>query len=157
MTNAGKHLLYRVYSWGVYAVPMLIMWLANQETFGSTGSTVGMFGILVIALLLLAFRKEVLNLLKTRTLLTGSVALLVVAILMRVIADNLLMIAIVSCIGAAMQSSIEVVANVYERYAYIVNDDGIRVRNPAPALSDADAWREAYGLPARSVEDEGDG
>lgn len=145
MLNRTKCLLYKVGGWALYAVPMLILFFANHDEYKSDGSFFGFFGFVIMAFLVLAFKKSVIAFFKGKTLLCVSLLLLIFSCLMEYLAGNMILIAAVSAVGSVMQSVMEPVADVYEGYAYIEDGSG-RHLNRAPAIPDAQAWREAYGL-----------
>ena len=145
MTNSGKCLLYKVLSFAVYALPMVLLFFLNMGEYASDGSVFGFFGYIILFFVILTFKNTFVELFKTRTLMCVSAVLLVFSVLMQYLADNMILICAVSFIGAVMQSLVSVVADVYDRYSYITID-GIKRRNLAKAIPDKQAWAEAYGF-----------
>lgn len=145
MTNGAKCLLYRFYSFCAYLIPMAVLFLLNKEKYDSDGSMFGFFGYVVLFFVILAFKNAFLNLIRNKTLLTVSAVLFIFSLMMHYLADEMMIITAVSLVGSVLQSIIQVVADVYEQYSK-VTVDGITRRNTAPAIPDAQAWREAYCL-----------
>ena len=145
MTNLGKARLYKMYAFLIYAIPMMVLFFANMDEYKSDGSIFGFFGIVILMLVLIAFKNTVLEFVKKRTVLTVSVFVLLFSMLMASFADKMVLIATVSTIGGVFQGIVDVVADTYYNHAYIVKD-GIKTRNPEMALTDKEAWAEAYGL-----------
>lgn len=148
MTNSAKLLLYKIFSFLVYAIPMIALFIINHDEYKSDGSAFGFFGIIILVFIGLTLKNSIATLFKTHTLLTVSIIILVLSLLMKYLGDNMILISCVSIVGSLLQSVIEAVAHVYENYAYIT-EDGVKKKNMAPAIPDAQAWREAYGFIGR--------
>lgn len=147
MTNMGKSYIYRLLSWLAYCVPLIVLFIANRDAYIKTESAVSFFGIVVIALGVIAFKSTVINAFKRSPLMTISVLLLLVGMFMNSIADQLSMIAVASLIGSCLHLTVDKVADVYAERAY-KTVDGVRQRNFERAIPDRQAWREAYGIRA---------
>lgn len=145
MTNRGKMWLYKLYSFLAYAIPMACLFVINREEYSSGGNMFGFFGFVILFFVILSFKNSFLKLIRNKTLLTVSAITLIFSILMQYLADNMILISTVSLISASIQSVVEVVADTYEIHSW-VEVNGVRRRNPAKALSDTEAWREAYGF-----------
>lgn len=145
MTNRGKMWLYKLYSFLSYALPMTGLFFVNRKEYASGGNMFGFFGFVILFFIILSFKNAFLKLIRNKTLLTVSAIVLVFSILMQYLADNMILISTVSLIGASLQSVIEVVADTYEIHSW-VEVNGVRRRNPSKAISDREAWKEAYGF-----------
>lgn len=145
MTNRGMSLLYKAYSFIVYVIPMAALFLLNLDAYKTDGSIFGFWGFVILAFVFVAFKNSFLNLIKNRTLITVSGMFLIFAVLMNYLASEMILISSVSFVGAVLQSVIGVVADVYSDHAYITVD-GIKRLNGKKALSQKQAWAEAYGF-----------
>lgn len=145
MTNLGKSYLYRLLSWCAYVLPLAVLFVLNRDAYINPESAIGFFGILIIALAVIAFKETVINAFKRSPLMTLSIVLLVVGMMMESIAAQLSLIATASLLGSCLHLILDKVADVYHDRAYRIRD-GVRIRNRAPALPDRDAWREAYSI-----------
>ena len=143
MTNGAKCFLYKCYSFLAYLIPMGILFYFNMEKYDSDGSAVGFFGYVVLIFVVIAGKNSFNNLIKNKTVMTMSVVLFIFSILMHYLADEMMLITGVSFVGAVLQNILQAVADVYEKHSKIIID-GVERRNTSPAISDADAWREAY-------------
>ena len=143
MTNGQKAVLYRLYSFLAYLVPMMVLFLINHNKYITEGGAFGFFGYILMIFIVVSFKNTFLDLIKSKTLLTVSAILFLFALLMKYLADEMLIITVFSFIGAALQLLFQMVADVYENHAY-VTENGIKRKNRAPALTDAQAWKEAY-------------
>ena len=143
MTNGQKAVLYRLYSFLAYLVPMVTLFCINKDKYITEGGAFGFFGYIVLVFVVVSFKNAFVSLIKSKTLLTVSVILFLFSLLMRYLADEMMIISFFSLIGASLQLLFQFVADVYEANAYVV-ENGIKRKNRAPALSDAQAWKEAY-------------
>ena len=73
-----------------------------------------------------------------------SIAIFVVALVMKNIAGQMLLISAVSAIAALLSSFVSVISDVFVEHSFKMVD-GEKVKNSAPAISDKQAWLEAYG------------
>lgn len=148
MTNLGKSYIYRLFSWCAYVIPLAVLFVVNRDAYIAPESTIGFFGIVIIALAVIAFKDTVVNAFKRSPLMTLSIVLLVVGMMMESIAGQLSLIATASLIGSCLHLVVDKVADVYHDRAYRIVD-GVKTRNREPALPDREAWREAYGIHAK--------
>lgn len=143
MTNGQKAVIYRLYSFLAYLVPMILLFFINKDKYITEGGAFGFFGYVVLIFVVVSFKNTFIELIKSKTLLTVSAILFLFSLLMQYLADEMLMISVFSFFGALFQLLFQLVADVYERYAY-VTVDGIKKKNREPALTDGQAWKEAY-------------
>ena len=144
LTNKGKAWLYRFYAFLVYLIPMITLFIVNYQEYDKDGGAVGFWGIIVIAFVVLAFKGYILNLFKKQPITTVSIAIFVVALVMKNIAGQMLLISAVSAIAALLSSFVSVVSDVFVEHSFKMAD-GEKVKQSAPAISDKQAWLEAYG------------
>ena len=145
MTNLGKSYIYRLFSWCAYMIPLAVLFIINRDAYIAPESAIGFFGIVIIALAVIAFKDTVINAFKKSPLMTLSIVLLVVGMMMESIAGQLSLIATASLVGSCLHLIVDKVADVYHDRAYRIVD-GVKTRNREPALPDREAWREAYGI-----------
>lgn len=143
MTNGQKAVLYRLYSFLAYLVPMIVLFCINKDKYVTEGGAFGFFGYILLIFVVVSFKNTFLDLIKSKTLLTVSAILFLFSLLMRYLADEMLIISVFSFAGALLQLLFQLVADVYDAHAYIT-ENGIKRKNRAPALTDAQAWKEAY-------------
>lgn len=143
MTNGQKAVLYRLYSFLAYLVPMLVLFSINKDKYITEGGAFGFFGYIVLIFVVVSFKNTFLELIKSKTLLTVSAILVLFSLLMRYLADEMLIISVFSFVGALLQLLFQLVADVYDAHTYVI-ENGIKRKNRAPALTDAQAWKEAY-------------
>lgn len=151
MTNLGKSYIYRLFSWCAYVIPLAVLFIINRDAYIAPESTIGFFGIVIIALAVIAFKDTVINAFKRSPLMTLSIVLLVVGMMMESIAGQLSLIAAASLVGSCLHLIVDKVADVYHDRAYRIVD-GVKTRNREPALPDCEAWREAYGIHVKKIE-----
>ena len=145
MTNRGMCLLYKVYSFIAYAIPMTILFLVNIDAYRSDGSIFGFWGLVIIAFVFIAFKNTFINLVKDRTLVTVSALFLIFSLLMHYLASEMILISMMSFSGALVQSFFDGVADVYNEHSYVLIE-GVKRRNRKKAISQKEAWAEAYGF-----------
>lgn len=150
MTNLGKSYLYRLFSWCAYVIPLAVLFIVNRDAYIAPESAIGFFGIVIIALAIIAFKDTVINAFKRSPLMTLSIVLLVIGMMMESIAGQLSLIATASLIGSCLHLIVDKVADVYHDRAYRIVD-GIKTRNREPAIPDLAAWREAYGIHVQKI------
>ena len=145
MTNRGMCLLYKVYSFIAYALPMVVLFIVNVDAYQTDGSIFGFWGFVILAFIFISFKSTFINLIKNRTLMTVSGLFLIFSIMMQYLAQEMILISTMSFAGAVMQSFFEGVADVYDTHSYILVE-GVKRRNRKKALSQSEAWAEAYGF-----------
>lgn len=144
MTNGTKCLMYRAYAFIVYALPLVILLIINNG-YITKGYKLGIWGILALGLIVLMFKEQFLKLFKAQPLINTSLIILFIAIAFKYIGDELFYISACSLLGSILSLVFGKVANVYENYRYKIVD-GIKKKNRDIAISDKEAWKEAYGF-----------
>ena len=142
-TNKGRYFEYKVISFAIYVLPILILFaVENTRYLKSAGTSLSFFGYVIFALILVCFKDKILEVGKKNVILSVSVAIFVVSAIMRYLADELLLISGVSLFGAIISAIVEPVADVYKlRAARDTAGDG-----DGTVLSHKNAWRLAYGF-----------
>lgn len=147
MTNGAKCKLYRLYAFLTYALPMALLFILNHEAYAGKASAFGFWGYIILIFVIAAFKDKFLTFFKNGSLLTVSAIVFVIALIMRYLSDELILISLVSLIGALLSTFIDIVGDVYERHSKIIVD-GVEQKNRKPAMPDAEAWKEAYSFKA---------
>ena len=144
MTNGAMKKLYKFYAFLVYLVPMLALLIIRREHYASPEKAIGIFGIMIIFFVVLYFQKQLFSM-KGKAFIIISGLLFVFSIITRFIAEELEIITGVSFVAAVISEFINIVANVYEDYEYKMID-GVKRKNTERAITQKQAWREAYGI-----------
>lgn len=147
MTNGAKCKLYRAYAFLVYALPMALLFILNHEAYAGKASAIGFWGYIILIFVIAAFKDKFLTLFKNSSLLTISAIFFVIALTMRYLSDEMILIALVSLVGSVLSTFIDIVGDVYERHSKIIVD-GVEQKNRKPAIPDKEAWKEAYSFKA---------
>ena len=146
MTNKGRYYLYKFISLVIYVLPLLILFACESGHYiKSAGTTLSFFGYILIALILVAFKNKLLEFAKKNTVLTISMILFIISLIMRYLADEMLLISGVSVFGAFLSTIVEPVADVYKKRCDKEAEDG----ETHETISHKNAWRLAYGFRER--------
>lgn len=148
MTNFAKCLIYKCLAFLVFCVPLVILFIANHDEYGTKASAVGFWAYIILIFCVIAFKETVLSVVRKHTLISVCLAVFVTSLVMHFLADRFMLISGVALIGACLQEIVDSVADTYRDHSYIVAADGTKTRNTAPAIPDRQAWRETYGLRA---------
>lgn len=141
-TNKARLRLYKILSFLVYVIPLAILFTVESGRYlKSSGNTLSFFGYIIVAFAIIAFKDKVLTFAKNNTILTVSIIIFVISLIMRYLADELLLISGVSLFGALLSTIIEPVCEVYRRRAERDEESGEQ-----NLLSHKNAWRLAYGF-----------
>ncbi|MBQ7349252.1 MAG: hypothetical protein IJW47_04585 [Clostridia bacterium] len=133
---------------------MTILFITKRDAFSSQGGIFGFWGIIVLILCVLMFKEFVASFFKKQPIISVSIVLLIVGLFAEFLATYLALIGIVSGIAGIASSVVSVVADVYSRHSYkTVNDE--KVINKGVAISQKEAWREAYGYNFFTTQDGG--
>ena len=145
MTNYLKAKLYQLYSYLIYIIPLVILVACNFSKYLKVPSyRLSLTGYLVLIFLLIGFKSKFADFAKKNTVLTVSLVIFVISLVMRYLADELLLLSTVSLIGAVLSSVIEPVTEVYLAHAY--TDVERKIKSEERALPDKTAWKLAYGF-----------
>lgn len=139
MINRTKKLIYILYGLLAYLVPMAILLGAKHDVyFQDKKTTLTIFGVIIIAMILLVFKKKLLKG-NTLSLIIGHLVIIVLLRLPEIIADEITLAVSVSIAGLCLSAVFERVEEFYRRTSY--NADGTLNRDSIP---DKQAWAEAY-------------
>lgn len=141
-TNKGRYLEYKALSFCAYVLPLLILFgVENTRYLKSAGTSLSFFGYIIFALIVVAFKNKIIDIGKKNVVLSLSLAIFIVSIIMRYLADELLLISGVSLFGALLSTIIEPVADVYRARA----DRDKTGEGDGRTVTHKNAWRLAYG------------
>lgn len=142
-TNKGRYFEYKVISFAMYVLPLLILFaVENTRYMKSAGTSISFFGYIIFALILVGFKDKILEVGKKNVILSVSLVIFIISAIMRYLADELLLISGVSLFGALISTIVEPVADVYKlRAAKDTAGDG-----DGSVLTHKNAWRLAYGF-----------
>ena len=144
LTNSGMCRLYKIYTFLIYVIPMTVLFIIKHDAFSSQGGIFGFWGIIVLILCVLMFKEFISSLFNKQPIISVSIVLLVVGLFAEFLASYLTLIGIVSGVSGIASSLVSVVADVYSAHSY-KTIDGEKVLNKSVAISQKEAWREAYG------------
>lgn len=144
LTNSGMCRIYKLYTFLIYVIPMTILFIAKHDAFSSQGKIFGFWGIIVLILCVLMFKEFVASFFKKQPIISVSIVLLVIGLFAEFLASYLALIGIVSGVSGVASSVVSVVADVYNTHSYKMVD-GEKVLNKSVAISQKEAWHEAYG------------
>lgn len=140
-TNKARYWFYKVLSFVVYAIPLLVLFAVQKGNYiKSAGTSLSFFGYIIIFFLLIAFKDKVLDFAKKNIILSVSLVVFIISIVMRYLADELTWISGISLVGAVASMVIEPVSEVYKKRA----DKDVET-GTYDLLSHKNAWRLAYG------------
>ena len=145
LTNSGKCKIYRALSFLVYLIPMTILFIANIDAYSSGGGIFGFWGFIVLALVFVSFKGNILDTIKKQPLLSISGGLFIFSLIMRFLANEMLLITCVSFLASVLSSFVSIVADTYEMMSYKLVD-GVKQKNLDKAMSDKKAWAMSYGI-----------
>ena len=147
LTNRGKCIQYKAFAFLIYLIPMTLLFFINLGAYTNNSGSVNFWGIVLFVGIVLAFKNYIIDVFKKRTLLAVNIALLLMAIIMRYLSDEVILITAVGGVSALIATFVEIVADTYDLMSYRLVD-GVKIKNTAPALSDKEAWQQAYGIAA---------
>lgn len=152
-TNGGMSRIYKIYTFLLYVLPMVILFVIKREDYTSDGSIFGFWGIIIVMLCVIMFKSFVVDFFKKYSILTVSIIVMIIGLFSRFLSTQLILIGVVSTIASILSLSVSVVADVYDKHAY-KTVDGEKVVNKSPAISEKEAWKEAYGYNIAEDENE---
>lgn len=144
LTNSGMSRLYKLYSFLIYVIPMIVLFIIKKDAFSSDGGIFGFWGIIVLILCIIMFKDFCASFFKKQPILSVSIVLLVLGFFSEFLATYLTLIGVVSGVAGLLSSLVSVVADVYENHSYKIID-GEKIINKRAAIPQKEAWREAYG------------
>lgn len=149
MTNKGRYWEYKAISFLIYIIPLLVLFALQPNHYvKSAGTSVSFFGYIILALIMIAFKDKFLEFVKKNAVLSVSLIIFITSLIMRYLADELMVISGVSLFGALLSTVVEPVADVYHARA---EKEKIG-EGTGEVLSHKNAWRLAYGFREKQSE-----
>ena len=146
ITNKGQAFIFKIYAFLVFLVPMSVLFAANYGEYKSDGAVIGFWGIILIAFVVLAFKDFVINFFKKQPLTTISLAIFIISMITAKLSGQLQLISGVALAASVLSSFVSVISDSFMNHAYIVQPNGEKTLNAAPAISVRQAAMEAYGF-----------
>lgn len=144
LTNNGMGRVYKLYTLLCYILPMVALFIFNYDAYSKEEGAFGFWGIVVLMLCVIAFKNFCIDFFKKYRLLSVSLVVTVLGIFSEFLASQLIVIGVVSSGASIVSLVVSVVADVYDEHAFKLVD-GEKVINKSPAISQKEAWKEAYG------------
>ena len=128
LTNQGKSFVWGAAAIALYAVPLISLAIVKRDKLFMNGETALTFFSIMLIVFFIAFAKKIVKALtKVLTPLGfGSLVVLLVAVGLRSLMDDLYLIALASLLGSVAAWFPYQIAAVYSRNAYDQNGDVIR-------------------------------
>lgn len=145
LTNGGMCRLYKFYTFLVYVIPMVVLFIIKKDDYIKDGSRFGFWGIVVLMLCVIMFKNFCVEFFKKQRIMTVSVIIFIIGIFSEYLSSQLILIGLVSVIASAVSMAFSLVADVYEQHAFKTDEAGEKIINKNIAISQKEAWREAYG------------
>lgn len=143
LTNSGMARVYKIYTFLAYIIPMVVLYGVKYKDFSNDGSIFGFWGIIVLMLCVIMFKNFCVDFFKKYRILSVSIIILIIGLFSDFLATQLVLIGVVSVAASIISLIVSVVADIYEEHAYKVID-GEKQRNTDPAITQKEAWKEAY-------------
>lgn len=148
-TNKTMCWVYTLYSALAYAVIMGALLIVKREEYFETPTTsvkIGVFGYLIISLILIVFAGKIAKLTKKiKPALLFCIVGVVLCELVKQAMVELQIVMWVSLLASAVSSVFSDIAEVYKNNSEI-EINGVKQPNKAPALSQKEAWARAFGI-----------
>ena len=141
LTNFGKSVLYKIYSFLVYLIPMLTLFFINLDNY-TTDSRLSFFGIIVLGFVLIAFCGTIKKIINYNLGLTINAIIFIIAIFAEYLGKGLMLISFVSFLGNLFAMFFGAIANTYYRLAFITDEKGRRRKDTSEGLPLKEVWRE---------------
>lgn len=149
MGNIARYRLYKIYSCIAYATPMAILFGVNSSQYISDttgGKSIGFWGFVMLIFIVLAFKNKIKELGTKNAVMTVSILVFSISLIMRLIADQLMIISLCSIGGSVLSNMVEPVADYYYSVAYKQLNEDVRVKQNLATIPQKIAWRQAYGF-----------
>lgn len=143
LTNGGMAKVYKIYTLLAYILPMSALYLWKYKEFSAEGSKFGFFGLIVLMLCVIMFKNFCVEFFKNYRILSVSIIIMIVGLFADYLASQLVLIGAWSVGASVLSLIISVVGDIYDEHAF-KTVDGEKTRNPDPAISQKQAWKEAY-------------
>ncbi len=141
LTNYMQSVLFKLYAFLVYCIPMAILFFCNVNAYTSNAK-LSFFGILIIGFIVIAFANTLKKIFKYNIGLSVSAVMFVVALLSKFLGEQLILISGASFVGSVLSMVVGEIANTYYRFAFKIDEDGRKRKDRSRALTLKEAWSE---------------
>ena len=141
LTNYGQSILFKIYAFLVYLVPMLVLFFCNMDKYTSD-ATFSFFGIVIIGFVAIAFCGTLKRIFNYNLGLSISAVIFIVALMSKYLGEQMLLISGCSFLGSAFSLVFGAISNTYYRFAFITDESGRKRKDRGLAIPLSEAWRE---------------
>ena len=141
LTNYGQSILYKIYAFLVYLVPMVGLFLFNMDEYISD-ATFSFFGIVLIGFVSIAFCGTLKKIFNYNLGLSVSAVIFIIALLTKYLGEQLMLISGCSLFGNVLSMFFGSISNTYHRLSFITDENGRKRKDRSPALPLSEIWRE---------------
>ena len=145
LTNYGQSIMFKIYAFLVYLIPMLILFFTNIDAYTSD-SKLSFFGILILGTCLIAFCGTIKKIINYNVGLSVSVIVFLIALLSKYLGEQLMLISGCSFIGSVLSIVFTAISNTYYRLAFVEDEQGRKRKDKSPAISFKEAWQETISI-----------
>lgn len=141
LTNYGQSVMFKIYAFLVYLIPMTILFIFNMDNYTSD-ATFSFFGIVLLGFVAIAFCGTLKKIFNYNLGLSVSAVIFIVALMSKYLGEQMLLISGCSFLGSAFSLVFGSISNTYYRLSFIIDEQGRKRKDKTPALPLAEAWRE---------------
>ena len=123
LTNHAQSVLFKIYAFLVYCLPMAVLYFCNIENYNSD-SKLSFMGVLLIGFVAIAFANTVKKIINYNIGLSVSSIIFVIALLSKFLGEQLIMISGASFIGSVFALIFSEISNTYSRFAFKIDAEG---------------------------------
>lgn len=145
ITNFGQSILFKIYGFLLYLVPMLILFFCNMKEYLGD-SAFSFFGIVLLGFVAIAFCGTLKKIFNYNISLSISALIFIIALLSKYLGNQLMLISGASFIGSVLSMFAGAISNTYYRFAYIVDEQGRRRKDKTQAIPLKEAWQETISV-----------
>lgn len=142
--NFFRYLFYKLLEMIAYAIPLGVLFGVNYKSY-TGGANISFWAYIIALFVILGFKQRISEYAKKDVMVTVSLAVFIVAIIMRYIADQLLIISACTLLGCIISKIFTPVSNVYFRACRRrdqTTKDLIKIRTPT--IPHKKAWSLGY-------------
>ena len=141
ITNHTQSILFKIYAFLVYCVPMFVLFFVNIDKYTSS-SKFSFLGIIVLGFIAIAFANTVKKIINYNIGLSVSAIVFVISLLAQYLGEQMIIISFASFIGSVLSMIVGEIANTYYRFSFIVDEQGNKRKNKAKAMTLKEIWSE---------------
>ena len=141
ITNYGQSILFKVYAFLAYLIPMLTLFFLNLDAYTQNG-TFSFFGIVLLGFVCIAFCGTLKKIFNYNIGLSVSAIIFIVALMAKYLGEQLLLISGCSFVGSVFALIFGSISNTYLRFSYITDENGRKRKDRGQALPLSEIWRE---------------